>query len=750
MRSAPSLKLRNTCFGAALMLLAASAAARGADKVAAPGAAPPATPAVGGPEATFQDVSQVVSVQVPVEVVGRDGLPVRGLTADDFEIFDEGQKQPLRSFRTVDLDRLEPTGTTAAGLSTEARQLDASARRHFLLLFDLSFSRPAAVLRAREAARDFVLHSLRPTDLAAVATYSLQTGPRLVLTFTGDRAQLARAILSLGLDNVVEQEKVDPLRFVIAAPTVAELATASGSGEPVGTTRSLADQVMAENLASLRSAVQRADRTYQRNMIHSYMQSMAGLAKILDAVRGRKHVVLFSEGFDSNLLVGHDTVSEETTTENFNIAFGSPWLVDNDNRFGNSQLQGELRKMLSEFKRADCVIESVDISGLVAGTDASEPVRAGRTSGQEELFETANETGGELLTSTNDFRSQLDRVLARSTVTYLLSFERSDLAPDGAFHNLRVSVKAPAGARIAYRTGYYAPRPYPELDPLAKVLLASDGLASAAPRTDLDLDVLVTPFRLRAKVAYVPVIVEIGGSRLMAGRKSDKLLLELYAYVSDNRGQMQDFFTQKVAVDLKKANTDVLTAGLKYYGHVELPPGQYLVRVLVRDAESGRTGVETVPLAIPSWDTAASQLLPPFFVDSRAGWLMLRERGADPAKSSGGVLYPFTYDGEPYVPAALPAVTDGAKARVCLVGYNLGTGDLSLQAKVMAADGLPLDGGELKLLTRTATEASGLDKLVAVFQPTGRRARRYIHQVAVTDPKTGRREISSGPFQVVP
>jgi VWFA-related protein len=694
----------------------------------------------------FEDTSQVVSVQVPVEVVGRDGQPVRGLTADDFEIFDEGRPQPLTSFRVVDLNLLEPAGTAVGDLSPEAQQLEASARRHFLLLFDLSYARPATVLRAREAARDFVLHSLRPTDLAAVATYSLQTGPRLIVTFTPDRAQLARAVLSLGLDNVFDHAKPDPLRFVIAAPTAADTASAGTPDRPEVSSRG--NQAMAENLGSMRSAVERADRTYARNLVKSYMQSLADLAKILDAVKGRKHVVLFSEGFDSNLLFGHDTESDEAQTDNFNATIGAPWLVDNDNRFGNTQLQGQLRTMLREFKRADCVIESVDLSGLVAGADASERARATPSSGREELFEIANETGGELFTDTNDFGRQLDRVLNRSTVTYLLSFERSDLKADGAFRSLRVNVKAPAGARVAYRTGYYAPRPYQEIDPLAKELMASESIASAAPRADLDLNLLVSSFRSGARTSYVPVIVEVGGQRLLAGRKGDKLTLELYAYVSDSRGQMQDFFTQKVDVDLRTAAKGLLASGLKYYGHLDLPAGEYRVRVLVRDAQSGRAGVETVALTIPAWDKGAPVLLAPFFVDSRASWLMVRERGRDAAKKAA--IYPFTVNGEPYIPAALAALSGDEQAKVCLVAYNLGAGDLSLQGKVVGVNGVPLAGGSLRLVSRTATGVSGLDKLLATFKPTGLDAGRYTLQVALTDPRTGRRETSSVPFQVVP
>ena len=46
----------------------------------------------------FEERSDVVAVEVPVNVVGRDGEPVRGLTAVDFEIFDGGDRQAITHF----------------------------------------------------------------------------------------------------------------------------------------------------------------------------------------------------------------------------------------------------------------------------------------------------------------------------------------------------------------------------------------------------------------------------------------------------------------------------------------------------------------------------------------------------------------------------------------------------------------------------------------------------------------------------
>jgi VWFA-related protein len=686
---------------------------------------------------TFQGTSQVVAVEVPVNVIDRDGQPVRGLTADDFEVFDGNDAQQITSFEVIDLKLLQ---SEAGASSRPTESLPSSVRRHFLFLFDLSFSSPTSILKARLAARDFVLNSLNPTDLAAVATYSLETGPKLLVTFTPDRSQLARAIDTLGYREAFDARRLDPLRFMIEPPS----SESSGNGFTLseGTDlRQQRDQAIREYLQTLAFTAERSERSFEMGRISAYSRSLGEMAHILNAVKGRKNVILFSEGFDSRLLVGRPTTDQEAQDDNFNAMVGDIWKVDSDQRFGNTGLQGDLQRMLEEFRRADCVIQAVDIGGLRAGAD-----ERARPSGQEALFYIANETGGELFKDANNLGQPLQRVLERTSVTYLLTFERADLKPDGAYHRLRVKAKLPPGARLSHRAGYYAPRPFKDLDPLEKSLLASDSIASAAPRRDVELNVLAAPFRAGEALSYVPVILEIGGRSLLAGQTGDKLSVEIYSYVSDAKGQMRDFFNQRVALELGKNRRAMEEGGIKYYGHFDLEPGSYQVRVLVRNAETGRTGVQTVPVEVPTYSQAAPVLLPPFFMEDRQKWLLVREQEGGGAQQT--VVYPFTVEGEPYVPAARPVLQREKPARLCLVAYNLGKGDLAVQGRVLAADGKAFAAGRLSKVERTATGIQGLDKLVATFDPSGLNAGDYVLQVAVTDPATGHKEASSLPFHV--
>src|SRR5947199_9006065 len=100
-----------------------------------PGAAPAGRPAAGG----FGETASVVSIEVPVTVV-RGDEPVRGLSAADFELYDGRKKQAISGFEVVDLAAASPGAAAAAPAVAPAGGVPLAGRRHFLLLFDLSFS----------------------------------------------------------------------------------------------------------------------------------------------------------------------------------------------------------------------------------------------------------------------------------------------------------------------------------------------------------------------------------------------------------------------------------------------------------------------------------------------------------------------------------------------------------------------------------------------------------------------------------
>src|SRR3954451_10406610 len=94
-------------------------------------AAAPAVPPAGAQ--TFEGTSQVLAVEVPVNVIGKDGEPVRGMAADDFEVYDGNDRQKVTGFEVIPLKSLERDPAGAASPASRAPvELPPAARRHFL------------------------------------------------------------------------------------------------------------------------------------------------------------------------------------------------------------------------------------------------------------------------------------------------------------------------------------------------------------------------------------------------------------------------------------------------------------------------------------------------------------------------------------------------------------------------------------------------------------------------------------------
>ena len=303
-----------------------------------------------------------------------------------------------------------------------------------------------------------MLEQLHPSDLVGIATLSNEQGVRLVVTFTPDRAQLARGIDTLGAKVGPEQAaSLDPLRFLVTDPTGFDPGAPGGGGGGDGGNRSDREALLLEQLNLTGLALDRSQRSFDRNRIEGYTRTLGDLARNLAAVDGRKHVILFSEGFDSRLLLGREAGSSEEDVDAAEINAGRIWFIDNDNRYGNTELQKAIHSMVEEFRRGDAVIQAVDIGGLRAKGDATGNVRR---SGKDALFVMANQTGGELFEDANDLNSHLGRFLERNSLTYVLRYERTDVRADGKFHRLQVRLKNGGGNRVAHRAGYYAPRPF--------------------------------------------------------------------------------------------------------------------------------------------------------------------------------------------------------------------------------------------------------------------------------------------------
>jgi VWFA-related protein len=496
------------------------------------------------PEVAGESV-QVLEVEVEVEVFDREGQPVPGLSAADFRVRDEGQVRPIVRFEPWEeaafRERFEEPTASPSGLRRG---------RHLLLLFDLTYTNPLQLQRARQALKDWVLHVIPPADYVAVAAVSMEQGSRWLAGFSRDRAQTARAIDGVSLDRLAEDRALDPLRLLVVPPSSVELSTGSaasreGLREEIASIGGEVAEIEAELAA-------REARRYEAQRVEVWARAVRGLLERLAVLPVRKHVLLVSEGFDARLFQGREqTALDEAQQDANRSAAGQFWRIDPEERFGSSPVLDALYGLVQAARRGNSVLYSLDPGGLRA---FGETQRFGRSRGADSLFYLAQETGGELLLG---LERALERVAQRARGSYHLAFRADEVPANGAFRRLRVELIGRRGLKVIHRPGWYAPRPFAELHPFERELLAADRIvrAEGGPR-GLSVSLAAPAFYGGKEAAYVPVLVEVPTS-FSGGRVPE---FELFVYALDGRtGTISSFSLAAVAL----ARSASLPAGLE-------------------------------------------------------------------------------------------------------------------------------------------------------------------------------------------
>lgn len=678
-------------------------------------------PLAGAQTDRFSEETSVVVVEVPVQVVYH-GDAVRGLTAADFEIRDEGRPRELVGFDVIDLRLAD----------AQARPVPVSARRHVLLLFDLSFSDPSSIERARQAGLDVLERALHPSDLAAVATYTNSRGAQLVLGFTPDREQLRGALDSLSLAEPIRHYK-DPLALVVGDMFDPGHPYKNGGGG--GNNKRDRYEIMLRNYRDLESFAARSARELQERDILALAGSFEDLGRMMRGVAGRKQVILLSEGFDSAILVGTDDVQRMEEIAQDSMA-GEVWRVDSEERFGSQQTKQAVDRAIEEFRRADCVIQAVDIGGVRGGGDA-------QVRGQDGLFILADQTGGELYRNYNELGVAMGEVMERTSVTYVLSFQPDDVPLDGSFRRLKVRLLGgPKGARAVHRPGYYTPRPYSELSTTERRLQTAGLIIGGNEGGTLPMSVLAAPFERDSENAYVPVLLEIDGQPLLRGG-GGIVPLEIYGYALTRSGEVRDFFAQSLNLEVDKVGSALERSGFKFWGHFQLPPDDYVLRVLARNSLTGDMALRLLPLRVPAAADREAYLSPPFVPEPVGKWLL-----SEQASDRPDVAYPFMLAGEAFVPAARPVLERGRAVPLSLVAYNLGEHPAAASAELFTAAGQPAGAAPIAILSSEGGAAGSALRVEAQLDGRDLAPGEYELVVTLTDASGERRGSSRIPVLV--
>jgi VWFA-related protein len=504
---------------------------------------------------------------VLVNVTARDknGNLVRDLKREDFTVFEDNKPQQVISFDLENTDAvlpytslesplLKPTQRESSGEAREIAATPLKDRRLIILFFDLSSMQPDEIERARTAARDYVDKQMAPADLVAVI--SLGSDLAVNQDFTSDRTLLKKMLENLN--------------------------AGAGEGFEEGTTGTT------EDTPETGQSFTADDTEYNIFNTDRRLQALRSIAGRLSHVEEKKSLIYFSSGMD------------RTGIEN----------------------QSELRAATNAAVRANMAIYTIDLRGLQAMVPGGEaqnaslrgtsPYSGKSTSSQydsnfttqETLVTLAGDTGGRAFLDSNDFSQVFRGVQQDTSLYYLLGYHSSNPARDGRYRRITVRVNRP-GLKLDFRRGYYAPADFQHSTHEDRERQLEEELASELPSTDLPVYLAAAYFRMSANKFYVPISIIVPGSQIPFTRNKaeDKATLDVLGTVSDPQKRPVGEIRDTVKLSLNPAQL-VERKNVQYDSRFVLPPGNYHVKFVVRENQSGRLGSFETDLRIPDLKTA--------------------------------------------------------------------------------------------------------------------------------------------------
>lgn len=466
-------------------------------------------------------------VDVPVYVT-LNNQPVRNLTRDDFTLLVNGRKQPIDYFDTIDF--------ADAG----APPADRRERRLFLLMFDLAFTKPLALDRARRAAVAMIEHA-PPSDYFAVATFTPQHGAQFIVPFTNDHAVASHAALTLSAS-----EAHDPLSLAVSPSERAALVAPVVTVDTRPDDDEFIDQPMILTQEALSIGVTNASMPEKR-LIENQLDSFGAIASRLAALEGYKHVLVFSTGFNTDLV------------------YSNAYAPD-------ARLVESLQKMVKAFHAAGAVIDTIDVGGdRMLGAN-------------EGLAYYAQQTGGLFVQHENNFKTALNRVVTSSAAGYRLGFTVPANAKKGD-NTIEVRIRnLPRGANVSFRRGFST---HLSASSGNDALRIADILQNDIPQTGLAATLSSSAGRLRVEIPVLDLVAQFGA------REVDATLM---LYIFDEHGAAVRYDAKRLHV------TSAARANVVVEEPLTLPPGKYVCKVILQAGDSlgfTRADLEVQPPAPP-------------------------------------------------------------------------------------------------------------------------------------------------------
>jgi len=541
------------------------------------------------PQKPGDDQDEVVKITtnlVQVDaVVTKDGKPVTGLTADDFEIYQDGKKQAITSFvyiSNVPAGALTATKEKPVNGPQPPRPINANDphRTIAFVVDDLGIS-AESMSQVRKQLRKFINEELQPNDLVAI----IRTGGEMgaLQQFTNDKRLLSRA--------------VDQLRWNMCNRVgITVMPVLGGFGY--------------QSLCA-------------RDSMRATFNALRFITDSMGYLPGRKSMVFMSDSMpiedqdDLNFLRDIRSGGGDGPKDGQTSPAVAPAGDDSDLGWPDAtNYHAALQKIAEKAIRASVVIYSVDTGGLqtTSLTAADNFHGDGRQlqsliAGRQRLLWLRREgsdliarhTGGFQIRNSNSF--EFDRIVQDQSGYYLLGYRPTEETFNRKFHHIKAKVKR-SGMSLRTRLGFFGVSEEEAVKTqLTRRDMANLALASPFAAQDIEVDLSSFFFNDKAYGSVVRSFVYVAADNLqfstVDGRH--KAWIELHGVVFGDNGAVVEQLRRGLTISLPD---NEYAAALKdgFGFNVDIPVkrnGAFQVRIAIRDKETSKIGSAGEFVSVP-------------------------------------------------------------------------------------------------------------------------------------------------------
>ncbi|MBX3278617.1 MAG: VWA domain-containing protein [Acidobacteria bacterium] len=566
---------------------------------------------------------RIGTAEVALDVVVRDkrGRPVKDLTAADFEVYEDGVRQPIQSFRLVARETSESTvkpTTPAAPIQPAENRAPSPAASDtgmgpgvIALVFDRMSAEARGLVQRMAAA--YAEEGLGRNDFTGV--FGVDLSLHTIQNYTDDRRLIAQAIERATARSVSTfastNEQVRGLSSQSAGlersgAAAESAATAAGAGrDSAGAAAAGADAGAAAVEMAFGQMNIRMLETFE--MLSRNQQGYAtvyALIAVINSLRnlpGRKTMIFFSEGVAIPPAVHARFLSVIHAANRANVSIYAVDAAGLRTESVNAEAAREINAIAA--RRSQQLARSRDdTSGpMMRGLERNEDLL--RLNPHTGLAQLAEHTGGFLIANTNDLTSGLRRIDEDLRVHYMLSYAPTNPDYDGKFRQISVKLNRP-NLDVQTRRGYYA------IDS-----------SSASPVLDYEIPALAAlnsqnranTFALRAGGFHFPDAKPPGPTPILAEvplssftfktdkeKKTYSADFTIVAVVRDETRQIVQKASQMYPITGPADKLETVRKDeVLFYRELDLAPGRYTLDTVAYDAPTGRSSVVSVPLEVP-------------------------------------------------------------------------------------------------------------------------------------------------------